>query len=59
MATVFNGNVGVTDNAPESTKLPAGTTAQRPTTPAVGMVRYNTDDGQFEFYDGTEWKALA
>jgi len=59
MATVFNGDRGVFDNAPESAKFPAGTQAQRPGTPAVGMVRYNTDDGQFEFYDGTEWKALA
>jgi len=58
MATVFNGNVGVTDNAPESTKLPAGTTAQRPTTPEEGMIRFNAEENTFEFYDGTEWLSL-
>lgn len=40
-------------------KLPVGTTAQRPESPATGMMRYNTDLGQFEYYDGTEWKTIS
>ena len=40
-----------------SIRLPAGTTAERPGTPVVGMVRYNTDTNVFEGYDGN-WIAL-
>ena len=38
--------------------LPKGTTAERPGTPEVGMIRYNTDSGVFEAYDG-EWSELG
>ena len=31
-------------------KVPTGTTAQRPSSPAAGMMRYNTDNAQFEGY---------
>lgn len=37
--------------------LPTGTTAQRPGTPTVGMIRYNTETNLFEGYDGN-WIAL-
>lgn len=37
--------------------LPAGTTGQRPLTPSLGMIRYNTDTNLFEGYDGN-WIAL-
>jgi hypothetical protein len=59
MATVFNGDRGVFDNATESAKFPAGTQAQRPDTPEAGMIRFNTEAGQFEYHDGTEWKAIS
>ena len=36
-------------------KLPNGTTAERPTTPAAGMIRYNSDLGVVEGYDGGSW----
>ena len=39
-------------------KVPTGTTAQRPSSPALGMLRYNTDTGFFEGYDGN-WIPLA
>jgi hypothetical protein len=50
----------VSDQANASTgyfDLPAGTTAQRPGSPASGMVRFNTDDGNPEWYDpvGSQW----
>jgi hypothetical protein len=35
--------------------LPVGTTAQRPGSPTVGMVRYNTTESAYEVYDGA-WK---
>jgi hypothetical protein len=42
----------------ESLGVPAGTTAQRPSTPAAGMFRYNTTDGKFEGYT-TEWGEIG
>lgn len=44
----------VSDQANTSTgyfDLPAGTTAQRPASPATGMIRYNTTTGNPEWYD--------
>lgn len=35
--------------------LPAGTTAQRPASPDVGMIRYNTSLEALEMYDGANW----
>jgi len=32
--------------------LPKGTTAERPSSPVTGMIRYNTDANVFEAYDG-------
>lgn len=39
-------------------KISAGTTAQRPT-PAAGQIRFNSDDGKYEGYDGTAWGQLG
>ena len=39
--------------------LPVGTVAERPGTPAQGMIRYNSDDTTFEGYDGTAWGSLG
>ena len=36
--------------------VPAGTNAQRPSTPVAGMLRYNTESGSLEFYDGSSWQ---
>ena len=38
--------------------LPSGTTAQRPGTPGLGMIRYNTDTSQFEGF-GTVWAGIG
>ena len=35
--------------------IPTGTTAQRPGSPAVGMIRYNSTVSRFEGYDGSNW----
>jgi len=40
-------------------KLPAGTTAQRSGTPANGMLRYNSDLGQFEGYVAGSWGGIG
>lgn len=39
--------------------LPSGTTAQRPGSPATGMMRYNTTISLLEFYDGTNWRPVT
>lgn len=39
-------------------KVPAGTTAQRPASPIVGMVRYNTDTGLVEQYNNSGWQGI-
>ena len=38
--------------------LPQGETADRPTN-ATGSIRFNSDDGQFEGYDGLAWAGLG
>ena len=50
------GSETVDINSTGSLTLPRGTTAQRPT-PALGMLRYNTDTDVFEGYDG-QWITL-
>jgi hypothetical protein len=36
-------------------KIATGTNAQRPSSPALGDFRYNTEEEVFEVYDGSEW----
>lgn len=56
---VFNPGSGVVNvNATGSVRIPAGTTAQRPSVPAIGMIRYNTTTAKFEGYDGN-WIVLT
>tara|TARA_Y100000356_G_scaffold52091_2_gene41893 strand:+ start:774 stop:3530 length:2757 start_codon:yes stop_codon:yes gene_type:complete len=40
-------------------KLPSGTTAQRPGSPAAGQFRFNTTIGDAEVYDGTAWQRMG
>lgn len=47
---VFNGVGGL--------QVPQGTTAQRPSSPVDGMLRYNTTIPQLEIYLGGNWTAL-
>ncbi|CAB5220356.1 hypothetical protein UFOVP236_36 [uncultured Caudovirales phage] len=39
--------------------VPSGTTAQRPATPSIGYLRYNTDIGALENYTATGWLKVA
>jgi len=52
MATLKN----TTINDTGFLKTASGTTAQRPGSPSTGDVRWNTDLGYHEIYDGTKWK---
>jgi hypothetical protein len=40
-------------------KLPSGTTAQRPGSPAAGQFRFNTTINDAEVYDGTAWQRMG
>lgn len=42
----------------DSITFPSGTTAQRPASPAVGMVRFNSDTSLIESYTSGGWKGL-
>jgi len=39
--------------------LPVGTTAQRPSSAVLGMIRYNSTEGLVEIYVDNQWKFLA
>lgn len=45
----------------QALKIPAGTTAQRPSSvsPAVGMIRYNTTSSSVEVYNGSAWEDVG
>jgi len=45
----------VTFDSTGAVKIPVGTTAQRPSSPTVGMIRFNTDNDHFEGYTGSAW----
>ena len=39
--------------------IPSGSSGTRPAFPTTGMIRYNTDAGSTEIYDGTLWTGLS
>jgi len=39
--------------------VPSGTTGERPSSPGIGELRFNTDSGGLEQYDGTNWGAVV
>ena len=52
-----NGDVSLTSTG--FLLIPSGTTAQRPASPAVGEIRYNTTLSQFEGYANSAWGSLG
>lgn len=69
--TIENSNLRLTNNEDSDLNLfglvldynhldvPAGTTAQRPSSPSAGMFRFNTTISAFEGYMGTEWVTIS
>jgi len=39
--------------------IPTGNSAQRPDIPNFGMIRFNTDSGLVEFFNGNIWDGLS
>ena len=39
--------------------IPVGTLSQRPSPAAQGTLRFNSDYGRLEYYDGTEWDIVG
>lgn len=58
--TIANTGAGVTKfSGTKAVRLPAGTTAVRPTNPQTGTTRYNTSNQNTEIYNGTSWQDIA
>ena len=53
----FTGDVTITSTG--FVLISAGTTAERPVSPANGQIRYNTTTSQFEGYQGGAWGQLG
>ena len=49
-----DGNLDLSTNT-GALQLPTGNTANSPGSPAVGYVRYNTDNNKVEIYSGSAW----
>ena len=56
-ALTVSGNVSLTGTG--YIQLPSGTDAQRPGSPAEGMLRWNDTSNVFEGYDGSAWGAIG
>ena len=65
-ATSYNPNIGltpgyhgiVTVNSNTAVLMPVGNTFNYPTTSIAGMMRWNTDLGYMEVYNGTQWTGV-
>jgi predicted acyltransferase (DUF342 family) len=64
----IRGNVGINTLSPKyslhidssnAVLLPVGTSAERPTDLTNGLIRYNTDDQQFEGYIDGKWQEIG
>lgn len=57
----WNPSLGIMDlsGATGAINLPQGTSAQRPSSPAVGMVRYNSDTTAYEVYISGGWSPIS
>jgi len=57
MAIKIQGNTVIYDD--EVLRVSANTEANRPVTPVVGMIRFNTTANTFEGFNGTSWDVLS
>jgi len=57
MAIKIKGNTVIYDD--EVLRVSANTEANRPVSPQIGMLRYNTTASTFEGYNGTSWSPVG
>jgi hypothetical protein len=57
--TVSAATVVAKTSSTGSAVLPTGTDAQRDGSPAAGYIRFNTDQGSFEGYNGSAWSSVG
>jgi hypothetical protein len=57
----LNSSTGVVDMATNSGAFtpPTGTDAERPSTPDLGMARWNSDQGILEIWNGVQWQNIT
>lgn len=46
-------------NATSALTVPTGNVAQRPSSPDIGALRFNTNSGELEVYDGVGWEEVG
>ncbi len=51
----LNASGVITFSGTSHVQLPSSTTANRPASPATGMIRFNTSTGNLESYNGNRW----
>jgi len=59
IASTSTSSVGLTVGTTDAIVLPSGTTAQRPTSPIPGMIRYNSTASSLEAYLGNSWYTVV
>ena len=59
IAVAKKSEVVVKDSETGSALLPSGTTAERPMTPIIGMLRFNTELNRMEMYDLDNWREVG
>jgi hypothetical protein len=57
MAIKIKNNTVIYDD--EVLRVAANTTENRPVSPEIGMLRFNTTDVNFEGYDGIDWNPVG
>jgi len=55
----FDGGNTIKQDDIGATSTPSGGAADRPSDPDTGDLRFNTDDGALEVYDGTQFQTLS
>lgn len=57
MAIKISGDTVIYDD--KVFRVGSGTSSERPASPALGMIWYNTEIGTFEGYNGTIWGSIG
>ena len=58
-AVIIGTNQSINCTSTTATIIPSSTTANRPASPSVGMMRYNTTLAAIEIYGANGWAAIT